>query len=126
MTKPKLTYIWHMYHNQLVTAIFFPAPIKNRRITIKERKPPHEHALRLRLLKKVKGKVSDKITTLVMQYYRNGRRYDLTDNKEFLALHKKECKNCPWDGVAIFTEVEPNTFVGGLFRNDKANNTSQT
>ena len=106
MKKTKLTYIWHMYHNQLVTAIFFIAPIKNRRITIKERKPPEEHALRLRLLKIVKGKVSDKITTLVGQYYRSGRKYDLNDNKEFLALHKKECKNCPWNGYSIFPSLE--------------------
>ena len=102
MAKSKPTYIWHMYHNQLVTAIFSAAPIKNRRISIKVRKPYQEHAVRLRLLKKVKGKISDKITTLVKQYYNNGRRYDLTDNKEFEALHKRECKNCPWDGVTIF------------------------
>ena len=115
----KLTYIWHMFHNQLVTAIFYSAPMKSRRSVIKLWKPPREHALRLRLLKRVKGKIPDRITKFIRHNYSDGRKQDLSNDKTFIALHKKECKNCPWDGETIFP-------IGGLFRNDKANNTNQT
>ena len=102
MTKLKLTYIWHMYHNRLVTSLFYTAPIKKRRISIKAHKPPGEHALRLRLLKIVKGKIPDEITKKVWSSFNAGQRYDLTYEKAIIKLHKKECKNCPWDGVTIF------------------------
>ena len=109
MIKPKLTYIWHMYHNQLVTAIFYSSPIKKRRVQIRINKPPEEHTLRLRLLKKVKGKIPDRITKFVWRHYRNGCRQDLSREKSIIALHKKECyKDCPWNGKTIF----PNS--GGL------------
>ncbi|KKL67184.1 hypothetical protein LCGC14_2137550 [marine sediment metagenome] len=102
MTKSKPTYIWHYYHNQLVTAIFFSMPIKSRRARIKAIKDPGEHALRLRLLKIVKGKIPDEITKFVERNYSDGRRQDLSREKSVIALHKKECKNCPWNGVTIF------------------------
>jgi len=102
MAKSKPTYIWHYYHNQLVTAIFFLMPIKSRRARIKAIKDPSEHALRFRLLKKVKGKIPDRITKNQWIAYHDGRRCDLTNNKAVIALHKKECKNCPWDGCTIF------------------------
>ena len=103
MTKPKLTYIWHFYHNQLMTAIFHPTPVKKRRITIKAIKPIGERPLRLRLLKVVKGKIPDRITKNQWIAYHDGRRCDLTNNKAVIALHKKECyKECPWNGNSIF------------------------
>ena len=107
MTKVKLTYVWHVYHNQLVTAVFYSRPITDRRIRIKGIKPFSEHALRFRLLKIVKGKIPDRITKFVMRNYMDGRRQDLSDDKTFIALHKKECKNCPWDGSTIFPHAEP-------------------
>ena len=91
-----------MYHNRLVTAVFYSAPIKKRREQIKVNKSDSEQALRLRLLKKVKGKIPDSITNKVWSDYIDSHRYDLTNKKAIIKLHKKECKNCPWDGYTIF------------------------
>ncbi|KKL76789.1 hypothetical protein LCGC14_2041420, partial [marine sediment metagenome] len=74
------------------------------RSLIKANKPLSEHKLRLRLLKKVKGKIPDSITKKVWSDYNEGRRPNLTYEKAFIKLHKKECKNCPWDGCTIFPE----------------------
>ena len=102
MHTTKLTYIWHFYHNQLMTAIFHSTPVKQRRINIKAMKPIGEWPLRLRLLKIVKGKIPIKITKKVWIQFHQGSRYNFNDNKTVMALHKKECKNCPWDGCTIF------------------------
>ncbi|MCP4898866.1 MAG: hypothetical protein GY906_17990 [bacterium] len=51
MSKP----YWHIHHKTLLE--WNTEPIKNRREYIKEYKPKHERALRLRLLKPVKGKL---------------------------------------------------------------------
>ena len=106
MTKPKLTYIFHMYHNQLMTPIFYSAPIKKRREQIKANKPDSEHALRIKLLKRIKGKISARITKMLWNNYHAGIRSDLTNEKAIIKLHKKECKKCPWDGETIFPTQE--------------------
>ena len=97
MKEPKLTYIWHFYHNQLLTSIFYSTPIKKRRESIKANKPFSEHAIRLRLLKIVKDKVPARINKLVWDKYYEGRRYELSNEQALIKLHKKECKNCPWN-----------------------------
>ena len=102
MAKPKLTYIWHFYHNQLATSIFYSAPIKKRRLQIKANKPFSEHGIRLKLLKVVKGKLPDRIIKLGWKAFHEGRRYELSCEKVIIKLHKKECKNCPWDGNTMF------------------------
>jgi len=106
MTEPKLAYIWHMYHNQLATAIFYSRPIQKRREVIKERKPASEHKPRLRLLKRIKGKIPAYITKKVLTDYVGGMRFNFNSQKSIIALHKKECKNCPWDGYSIFPMAE--------------------
>ena len=106
MIKPKLTYIWHMYHNQLVTAIFYSSPIKKRREQIRINKPPSEHKLRFHLLKLIKGKIPASITKTIWDDYHKGCRYDFANHKSVIALHKKECKNCPWNGQTIFPVEE--------------------
>ncbi len=106
MTKPKLTYIWHFYHNQLATSILYSSPIKKRRFQIKADKPFSEHDIRLKLLKVVKGKLPDRIIKLVQEAIHEGRRYDLSCEKTVIKLHKKECKNCPWNGKTILPTQE--------------------
>ena len=112
MIKTKLTYVWHCYHNQLVTSIFYSAPIKCRRNSIKSTKPLIEQPVRLRLLKIVKGKVPERINKLVWDRYYEGRRYELSHEKALIKLHKKECKNCPWNGHTIFPIIITNCTGG--------------
>ena len=78
---------WHIHHEVLVENLY--EPLKNRIKYIKEEKAknetPEQIKLRLKLLKKVKCKPEN---------------YPV--NKEgWEKLHKKECKNCTWDGNSI-------------------------
>ncbi len=106
MSTIELTYVWHFYHNQLMTGIFHSRPIVKRRATIKAMKDIDEWSLRFSLLKRVKGKIPDRITKQCWANFHEGRRIDLTNNKAVIALHKKECKKCPWDGCTIFPILE--------------------
>ncbi len=75
---------WHIHHEELVENL--TEPLKNRIAYIKSYKPKDEIKLRLKLLKKVKCKPENYPHTI----------------KGWEKLHKKECKNCPWDGHTIF------------------------
>ena len=78
----RLKMYWHLHHEILVENL--TEPLKNRIAYIKKEKPKEEAALRLKLLKKVKAKVFPKT------------------QEGWEKLHKKECKNCSWDGKSIF------------------------
>jgi hypothetical protein len=92
-------------------------PIENRRKYIEEHKPKHEIERRLRLLKKVKGRLPLRLRYIsyVRQYSRgtNYIRYDYGAVDEIRdkytdrinALHKKECPDCPWNGKTIFPKA---------------------
>ena len=75
---------WHIHHEVLME--YLTEPLKNRIEYIKTNKPEHERDIRLKLLKAVKGPIRD---------YRK-------DHQRWESLHKKECKNCPWNGHTIF------------------------
>ncbi len=72
---------WHIHHETLYEYLF--EPIRARINYIKKGKPKDEVELRLRLLKPVLGKIPN-------------------TEKGWERLHKKECKNCTWDGKTIF------------------------
>ena len=72
---------WHVHHEVLWEVL--TEPIRNRINYIKEYKPKAEIKLRLKLLKPVLGEIPN-------------------DEKGWEALHKKECKKCPWNGKTIF------------------------
>ena len=72
---------WHVHHEVLVEQL--TEPLRARINYIKTNKPKEEIETRLRLLKPVLGKIP-------------------TTEKGWERLHKKECKNCPWDGKTIF------------------------
>ena len=117
MKKNKLQFAWHVHHDKLIDPLTHPISV--RRKYIKENKPKEEIPLRLKLLKVVKGK-------LPKEYVEAGKTYDKarktcdeawkvydeaektcdearkTYKKEILALHKKECPHCPWNGESIF------------------------
>ena len=127
MSKFKPRPYWHIHHGELLE--WNTEPIKNRREYIKAEKPIHERALRLRLLKPVKGKLPAAIGKAWAAYckaqedycwrksapriesrylYQESRRAHnkvlYHHKKEIEALHAKECPDCPWDGKTIFPE----------------------
>ena len=77
---------WHIHHEKLLELLI--EPLKNRIKYIKEVKSkeekPKKIKLRLKLLKRVKGKLPKKWADVEK-------------------LHKKEC-GCAWDGKTIFTK----------------------
>ncbi len=73
---------WHVHHELL--AEHLTEPIENRIKYIKSDKPEAEQDTRLRLLKKMKGTFST--------------------YEELIALHAKECPDCPWNGTTIFPQ----------------------
>lgn len=95
--KMKSGYTWHMFHNQLLT---YCCDYDYRVRTIKRNKPKYEMPDRLKRFQFVKGKLPEAFT-----------QYDLgplkmhslvRDHQAAVeALHKKECKNCSWDGVTL-------------------------
>ena len=87
---------WHLHHDILCEPL--TEPIENRIKYIKDYKPKSEIALRLGLLKPVKGKLP---VGYVKAYEAWDKAYE--DNlEEIEALHKIECPNCTWNGHSIF------------------------
>ena len=74
---------WHVHHEVLYEVL--TEPIRKRINYIKNNKPKDEIETRLRLLKPVLGK------------------FPITE-KGWESLHKKECKDCPWNGKTIFPD----------------------
>jgi len=72
---------WHIHHETLYE--YLTEPIRARINYIKKDKPKDEIELRLKLMKPVLGKIP-------------------TTEKGWERLHKKECKDCPWNGYSIF------------------------
>ena len=135
---------WHIHHKLILE--FATEPIENRIKYIRESKPKSEIALRLKLLKPVRGKLPDDVdkagAALVkaraaldkarvayvkawvayvkarVAYVKAGADVDkalaaldkaIADNlPAIMALHDKECPNCPWDGKTIFPEEHTN------------------
>lgn len=107
MKQIKPIYIWHFYHNLLLTGMRWQSPIKSRRNIIKYNKHPTEHTLRFRLLKRVKGKLPKEFTYSYEHENRQCSQESINKFPGILRLHKKECvKDCPWDGHSIFSVKE--------------------
>ena len=83
-------FYWHIHHDVLCE---WSDDINERIRYIKTYKPENERALRLRLMKPVKGKLPARF----------GKAW-VSCKDELEALHKKECRGCPWDGKTIFPE----------------------
>ena len=106
---------WHIHHSTLVEPVLeeYDGSLAERRRYIKNRKPQHEQALRLRLLKYVKGRMPRELTTVVSHTRgapNTARRAAHSGaSRAALAaverLHKKECPNCPWTGSTIFPKA---------------------
>ena len=92
----KTIFAWHVHHDVLVESL--TEPFKNRVAFIKKNKPKEEIPLRLKLFKKVKGKLPEEVIKAWEAYDKALQKH----HKEIEALHKKECPNCPWDSKSIF------------------------
>ena len=87
---------WHIHHDILLEPL--TEPIENRIQFIKVNKPKNEVETRLRLMKPVRGKLP-KLDKARAEW--DKARAD----PKVLALHAKECPDCPWDGRTIFPEA---------------------
>jgi len=110
--------VWHIHHDALVEPL--TEPLENRIKFIKERKPAREIETRLRLMKPVRGKLPElaKAYAEWAKAYAKWVKADAELAKAYaewakayaapsvLALHAKECPNCPWNGETIFPPAE--------------------
>lgn len=123
----KTQFFWHIHHDRLFEVL--TEPIENRIDFINRRKPVGERALRLRLLKPVKGILPTAVTQARATYEKAwaavdtagpavakaGAAYDkaVEDHLPEIealhklecpeALHKLECPGCPFAKNTIFT-----------------------
>ena len=96
---------WHVHHTMLCERL--REPFHRRVEYIKEFKPAHEVALRLRLFKLVTGPLPKglAVRAFIQEYYSDYGKYmrSLQDlYPQLQVLHATECPNCPWDGKTIF------------------------
>lgn len=89
--KTKGLWAWHVHHETLVELL--REPIENRIAYIKSNKPKSEQATRLRLLRVVK----DQKAIAPAQAAYNAAIASAEVSSGLAALHKKECKRCPWN-----------------------------
>ena len=121
-----MEFYWHVHHLILLEPCY---DYEGRVGFIKRNKPVEEQELRLRLLKKVKGKLPaelieagqkyneawQKYYEARQKYYEARQEYEEAEEAwlkydevlekyatEINALHEKECPDCPWDGKTIF------------------------
>jgi len=116
-------FYWHIHHDVLCE---WSGDIDERIRYIKDQKPENERALRLRLMKPVKGKLPARFVKAWEArdkaweaYEKAGEACDKAweawekaweawekareaRKDELEALHKKECRGCPWDGKTLF------------------------
>jgi len=111
---------WHLHHGVLLEYCHNEA---GRRLYIDTHKPESERALRNLLFKPVKGKLPKEVVETAKAYekayekrveaYKKAyeakeKAYEAKEKaykaniSVIEALHKQECKNCPWDGYTIF------------------------
>ena len=122
-----IRYYWHIHHDQLWDRA--SEPIENRIAYIEALKPPHEIALRLRLLREITGPAIERLQIALQAYeavegpawqaYQDvqgpaWQAYEAVQGPawqaykavekmiDFERLHREQCPDCPWDGKSIF------------------------
>lgn len=90
-------YVWHEFHNQLLTYCF---DFAYRIETIEHNKPASEKPTRLKLFRFVKGELPAAFVKTRDRHIISGLVL-LVHNEEIEALHKKECKHCTWNGEEL-------------------------
>ena len=120
MSGPKIgDLVLHVHHDTLLEPL--TEPMEARARYIRTNKPPHEIETRLRLMKPLIGRLPELDKACAVWNKARAERdkacVEWTKARvewtkacaqpSVLALHAKECPNCPWDGRTIFPEVRP-------------------
>ena len=105
----QIIFDWHCHHDLLLEPRI--GTRKERTHHIVNYKPSRERPLRLRLFKRVEGKLPAELVKAGTTYlktegvslaaYKKALRECMPQIKK---LHAKECPNCPWDGRTIFSK----------------------
>ena len=98
---------WHVHHDKLIEPLTEPASI--RADYIRTHKSKDEVKLRLQLFKPASNEANqawaeyEKVKRPALAEYEKVKRTAWAEyEKTIEKLHKKECPNCPWNGVTIF------------------------
>jgi len=108
---PKAILAWHCHHEILIEKLTEPA--ENRIAYILRDKPEHEQALRLHLFRPFRGPLPAQLKKATAEWHKADAEWHKADAEWHKATaewhkagaviaHKKQCKNCPWDGKTIF------------------------
>ena len=92
---------WHCHHDVLCEYVW---DYQERVDYIKSNKPKNEIETRLRLFKKVKGKLPKEFVEALKKYDEARKKYNKAGKKyapQIEALHKKECGCKEWNGKEI-------------------------
>ena len=98
--------VWHAWHQPHLVYQMSWGEYVNRVIEIEDTKPVHEKPLRFKLLNLVKGKFRrTKAYAEWNKAYAEWKKADAewkkADAEEIQKLHRKECKDCSWDGKQV-------------------------
>ncbi len=98
---------WHLHHETLIEQLEFS--IEARIAYILDNKSVSEQALRLRLLRPMRG-TSAKWPAAYAKWQAVYAKWQAADAKCKAASakrHAEQCPGCPWDGKTIFPEDKP-------------------
>lgn len=99
-----MRYYWHKFHDELFTNGFSKP---NRIVVIKREKSNNEIPLRLKLFK-YSPTLTKYLSSINPHRFLEFEDLSTTQQKHVLALHRKECKNCPWENGTIFHRKNEN------------------
>ena len=102
-------FFWHIHHNILAE---WSNDINERVKAIKDTKPKNEIPIRLKLLKKVKGKLPKEFIEAYKALDKAYKAWDKAykawekswNSKQLIELHNKECGCKEWNGKEIVFE----------------------
>jgi hypothetical protein len=95
---------WHCHHDRLYEYVW---DYQERVDYIKNEKPKNEIETRLRLFKKIKGKLPKELEDIYKKYEEVYAKWEEADAKylpELEKLHKKECGCKEWNGKKLVFE----------------------
>ena len=91
------TFVWHCHHDKPLERL--SKRPETRIDYILDFKTKHEQSLRLRLFRPFKGKLSPGLKKVSAAWDKASAEWEKACDEP---THKKQCKNCPWDGRTIF------------------------
>lgn len=102
----RYVWYWHIHHNALVEQATMP--ISHRKRFIEDHKRYSEIDIRLKLLRRVKNQkflhdaLDERLHGREGSYAYEAAVRAVAHSRDVKALHRRECKSCPWNGKTIF------------------------